>query len=373
MVKRILVTSTDLMMVQFLIPHIKNLSDNGYQVDIACSDVGGRMEEIRDELSSIVSEIHVVRLLRGPASIKNLQGYFDMKTVIKAKHYDIIWTNEPVMGVVTRLAARHTRKKGTKVIYMTHGFHFFVGAPKLNWLIYYPIEKIFSRFSDMIIAINHEDYKIAKKFHAKDVRYIHGIGVNSDRLNIETMKTNIRDELKLPDAAFLLLSAGELNDNKNHSIILRALKLLKDESIHYLICGKGELLEQLQKFTRDLKIEKQVHFLGYRKDVVEICAQADIFLFPSHREGLGLAPLEAMYSGLPLITSRIRGPQDFMEDGRTGFMCDPDDELAFMQAIKQLKTNDELRIRCGLHNKNVVIPFLLDNVKNEILKIFNTL
>ena len=367
--KKILVTSTDLMMIQFLVPHVIHLSQNGYEVDIACSDVGGRMQEVRDALKDAVQNIHVVRLVRSPASAKNLQGYRDMKAIFSKNHYDIVWTNEPVMGVITRLATNKARKKGTKVLYMTHGFHFFHGAPKVNWIIYYPIEKYMSRLTDMIVTINHEDYERAKKFYAKDVRYIHGIGVNTDRLQINELYTNIREELKLPETTMLLLSVGELNHNKNHQVIIQALSLLQDETVHYIICGKGALLDQLQELAKEKRIADQVHFLGYRKDVVEICAQADVFAFPSHREGLGLAPLEAMYSGLPLVTSAIRGPKDFMEDGKTGFMCDPDDVEAFMRAIKCLKEDVILRHKCGKYNKEVVKPFKLDCVKKEIYEI----
>lgn len=371
--KKILITSTDMMMIQFLVPHVIHLSQNSYEVDIACSEVGGRMQEVRDALDGMVNRIHVVRLVRSPASVVNLQGYKDMKTVIAGKHYDIIWTNEPVMGVVTRLAAKKARKTGTKVFYMTHGFHFFDGAPKLNWLIYYPIEKQLSRISDMIVTINHEDYNRAKKFHAKEVRYIHGIGVNTDRLHVEKIHMNIRKELRLPETALLVLSAGELNQNKNHSIVIRALAAINDSSIHYLICGKGALLNQLKELAKELKVEQQIHFLGYRKDVVELCVQADIFVFPSRREGLGLAPLEAMYCGLPLITSNIRGPMDFMKDGTTGFLCDPDDVAAFMMAIKKLQKDVDLRKRCGQHNTEVVKSFLLENVKKEVLNLIDSI
>lgn len=369
--KRILVTSTDLMMVQFLVPHVIHLSQNGYEVDIACSDVGGWMQEVRDALNGVAREIHVVRLVRSPASVKNLQGYRDMKAIFCKNQYDIVWTNEPVMGVVTRLAAKKARKKKTKVLYMTHGFHFFDGAPKVNWLIYYPVEKIMSRLTDWIVTINCEDYERAKKFHAPNVRYIHGIGVNTARLRINGIHTNIREELKIPETAMIVLSAGELNANKNHRVIINALGLLHDQTVHYIICGKGDLLNQLQDLAKEKGVENQVHFLGYRKDVVEICTQADVFAFPSHREGLGLAPLEAMYSGLPLITSSIRGPKDFMENGKTGFMCNPDDAEGFMRAIQRLKEDAELRKQCGQYNQDAVKPFLLGNVKREVLEVVN--
>lgn len=354
------------MMIQFLVPHVINLVENGFEVEIACSEVGGRMEEIRQKLDGYVKVIHTVRLVRSPASLGNLKGYRDMKRVIDTGHYDIIWTNEPVMGVVTRLAARKARKNGTKVLYMVHGFHFYTGAPVLNWIVFYPVEKFASRFCDEIVTINREDYVRAKKFHASFVEYIHGIGVNTERLQ-KKGKNDIRNELNLDKEDFLLVSVGELNKNKNHKVVLYALGQLKDISLHYVICGKGKQLDILKTIAAEQGITKQVHFMGYRKDIVDICSHSDVFVFPSLREGLGLAALEAMYCGLPLVTSRARGLVDIMENGVSGYLCEPNDVRAFANAIANLKADNELRKRMSEWNKEAVIPFCIENAKREVL------
>ena len=368
--KRILITSTDLMMIQFLVPHVIYLSENGFDIEIACSNVGNRIKEIEDKLEGYILNFHIVRLVRSPASLTNLKGYQDMKTVINNGNYDIIWTNEPVMGVITRLAARKARKKGTKVIYMVHGFHFYKRAPLLNWLIYYPVEKFASRFCDEIVVINHDDYFQAKKFHVKSVKYIHGIGVDISRLKQKENAVKVKDELGLSDKEKLIISVGELNENKNHQIIIKALAKLKNPNIHYIICGKGDNYQKLKDMVSSLQLVNNVHFLGYRKDVVNLCKQSDIFVFPSLREGLGLAPLEAMYCGLPLITSNIRGPRDFMENGKTGYLCQVDSEDEYAMAIESLINNDKKRKEFGKYNQQVVKPYCLDNVKTEILKLF---
>lgn len=371
--KRMLITSTDLMMIQFLVPHVQNLAEHGYEVEIACSDVGGRMEEIRSRLQGYVKAIHTVRLVRSPAALINLKGYQDMKKVINSDNYDIIWTNEPVMGVVTRLAARQARKKGTKVLYMVHGFHFYKGAPKINWMLYYPIERFASRFCDEIVTINRGDYSRAKSLNVKRVEYIHGIGINTERLTQSENKSNIRQELHLSEEDFIILSVGELNANKNQQVIIKAISEINDKSIHYLLCGKGDQLKHLQDLSKELKIENNVHFLGYRKDVVDICSQTDVFVMPSHREGLPVASLEAMYCGLPLVTSNIRGLVDVMEDGESGYLCKPDDSEAFAKAIKKIKQHPELQSKMAERNRKAVIPFCVDNTKQEILNLLNSL
>lgn len=364
--KRILVTSTELMMVQFLVPHIIHLSKNGFEVEIACSDVGGRMDEVREKLKDWTKAIHMVRLHRSPVNLDNVNGYREMKRIINENHYDIVWTNEPVMGVVTRLAAQKARKNGTRVLYMVHGFHFYDGAPGLNWMVYYPIEKLMASKADVICTVNREDYKRAQGFNVKRVEYIHGIGINTDRLTPKGKQGSIRVELGLSEDDFLVLSVGELNVNKNQQVILRAIAKLEDRNIHYILCGKGDQRENLGSLAKELGIEDRVHFLGYRKDVVDICSQTDVYVMPSKREGLPVASLEAMYCGLPLVTSNIRGLVDVMEDGVTGYMCNPDDVDGFADGINALKKNCETRKAMSTKNKAIVLPYCIDNTLVEV-------
>lgn len=367
--KKVLISSTDLMMVQFLLPHVVNLSEHGYEVDLACSNVGGRLDEVREKVGSYVRAIHEVRLHRSPLSMINLKGYGDMKDVMRKNKYDVIWTNEPVMGVVTRLCAKEQREQGTKVIYMTHGFHFFHGAPKMNWIFYYPIEKIMARYADTIVTINREDFERAKTFCVQNVEYIHGIGINTDRLSAGNKRGNIREELGIKNDDILVLSIGELNSNKNQQIIIKAIAIINDPKIHFILCGKGDKLDYLKELSCKLGISNNVHFLGYRRDVVDICSQADIYVMPSKREGLGVASLEAMFCGLPLVTSNIHGLKDLNKNGKNGYLLCPTDVDGFAKAIKMFMEHPEKRKEMGIRNKQEVIPFTIEKTKKEILDI----
>lgn len=373
MCKRLLVTSTDLMMIQFLVPHIKYLSENGFDVEVACSEVGGRLDEVRQALEGYAKAVHQVRLVRNPAAPVNLLGYGDMKRLIDDGHFDVIWTNEPVMGVMTRLAARGARKRGTKVLYMVHGFHFYKGAPLANWLAFYPIERTMASRADVIATVNREDYERAKTMRVDRVEYIHGIGLNTARLHGSESRRDIRQELGLAENAFLVLSVGELNENKNHRTIIKAIALLRDPTVHYIVCGKGALLETLQKQAAELGIADYVHFLGYRTDVVDICAQADVFAMPSHREGMPVASLEAMYCGLPLVTSGVRGLADVMEDGVSGYVCPADDADAFAHRIQMLRADPESRKRMAERNREAVKEYCIENTRDEMLSLIRSL
>ena len=365
--KNLLITSPDLMLIQFLVPHVKYLSENGFHVEIACSVVGDRIDDVRAALGGVAKKIHTVRLERSPVSPNNLKGYGDMKRLLEENKYDIIWTNEPVMGVVTRLAARKLRKQGTKVVYMVHGFHFFKGASKLNWMLYYPVERMMAHFCDAIVTMNQEDYDRAQTFRTGSVYKIHGVGVDTKRfhfLHAPDLRIAKRRQLGIPEDAHVLLSVGELTKRKNHEVAIRALKEMENPSIHYVICGKGDLRPYLEKLTVELELTQQVHFLGYRLDVPEMYRMADCFVFPSIHEGLPFALMEAMESGLPIVCSRIRGNVDLIDDQVGGILCDVHSVQEFRNALWQI---------CGLdiekmvaYNRKKLVYFDLDHTTKEI-------
>lgn len=370
--KRILITSTDLMMIQFLVPHVENFAEHGYEIEIACSNVGGYIEEIKKRLKNSVKAVYTVSLVRSPFSLSNIKGYRELRKIILDGAYDIIWTNEPVMGAVTRLVARQSRKNGTRIVYMVHGFHFYSGAPIMNWVLFYPIERILSAFTDYIITLNNEDFKRAKKFPVKHVYYIHGIGADTDRLKKDTVNQDIRKKLQIPEQAFLILSVGELNANKNQKIIIDALSILQDKDIYYVLCGSGKNLKNLQAQSRRYNLQNNIRFVDYRRDIINFYDQADVFVLPSYREGMPIALLEAMYCGVTPVTSDIRGVRDVMKDGITGVICDPKDSKAFAEAIKNLKEDKRLRKGYGENSRKAVKPYMLSLVKDKILGIFES-
>lgn len=369
--KRLLLTCTDLMTIQFMIPHIRYLSENGYSVDLACSVVGDRLEDIKNAVGDI-AKIHVIRLVRSPFSPSNINGYKDLKKVISENRYDVIWTNEPVMGVMTRLAARHVRKDGTKVIYMAHGFHFFKGAPLFNWLMWAPLETFMSRFNDVLVTINYEDYARAKKYmHTPVVEHIDGIGVDFSDRECAVSRDEKRKQLGLSESDIALLSVGELQKRKNHEVIIKALADLNNPNVKYIICGQGVLGNRLLELISSLNLQNQVFLLGYRQDIPEIMNACDIYAHPSVREGLGLASLEAMAFGLPLITSNVQGLPDYVKNGVTGYMCSPKDVTAFSENINKLVCDESLRKKISAENKIQVCKYKVEEIQPVIKNILD--
>lgn len=354
--KHLLLTCTDLMAIQFLVPHVKYLSANGFAVELACSDVGGRMDDLHRALDGI-APIHTVRLVRSPFSPGNAAGFSDLKKIIDGAHWDIIWTNEPVMGVMTRLAAQDARRHGTKVVYMVHGFHFYNGAPKKNWLLYYPVEKACSRLCDMIVTINEEDYRRAQTFHAARVEKIPGVGVNLDRFAPdENTRRAWREKLGLLADDVALLTVGELHRGKNQQCVIEAVAHLKDPRLQYFLCGEGQEKAALRQQAASCGLSGRVHFLGYRQDVAQIMCACDMFVFPSLREGLSRALMEAMATGLPVVCSDIRGNVDLIADGKGGFVV-PNEPNRMAEAIRKLAEDPALRAAMGAYNMQAVEAF----------------
>lgn len=353
----------------FLIPHINMLIDEGHQVDVAFNIE----QEVKPEIYELGCEIHKLPLQRSPFKKDNFRAYKMLKKIIISEGYDLVHTHTPVASAIVRLVCRSLNN--VRVFYTAHGFHFYRGAPILNWLVYYPVEKWLARYTDTLITINKEDYERAKnKFKAKRVEYIPGIGIDFKKISMVEVDRDLkRKELNLPKDAFIILSVGELNKNKNHETIIRAISKLDNPKIHYIICGQGQLEGYLKNISKALKIQNQVHLFGFRRDVSEICKISDLFAFPSCREGLSVALMEAMANELPVVCSNIRGNVDLVYEKVNGFLHDPDDVDGFSKSIICLFNDNNIRNKFGENNKKQVIDYSCTTVLSKISKLYNYL
>ena len=369
MKKILLVATVQSHIAQFHQPLIDYLTEQGYIVDIAAKDNLDTKPNLRLSTSG---NIYNIPFERSPFSLKNITAYRKLKNLIREGSYEVVHCNTPVGGILTRMAARAMRKRGEIiVVYEAHGFHFFKGGSKKNWLLWYPIEKWFSRYTDVLITINQMDYTLAKeKFKAKKVEHIPGVGLDLSRFEGAKKETDIKKEFALSDDSMIVFSVGELNKNKNHKVIIHALALLKDPKIHYFLAGNGPLKEDLQLLAEKLGLADNVHFLGYRRDIPSLLKNADVYAFPSLREGLGMASIEAMATGLPIVTSNRHGINDYSENRKTGFKCDPNDADRFAIGIYTILNDDELRRQMGEYNIGVSKRFTIENSMARMSEIY---
>lgn len=332
MKKALLVATVYGFIASFEQNNIRILQELGYEVWCACN-----MAESDQRLADLGVWTVDVPFERNPFGRKNMIAYKCLKEIIKKEKFNLIHCHTPVGGVLGRMAASACGVD--RIIYTAHGFHFYQGAPKVNWLLYYPIEWWLAWKTDLLITINQEDYERAKRhFHAKKVEYVPGVGVDVAYIcgvvkSIDRRKK--REELNIPQGAFLILSVGELNKNKNHRVVLEALKKLEVADAYYIICGKGVLEQELQSLVESLGLEEKVKLLGYRKDVIEIMACANLYVHPSFREGLPVSVMEAMAVGLPLLCSDIRGNRDLVQDHINGLLVSNGDFIKALDFMYQ--------------------------------------
>ncbi|MBR5808981.1 MAG: glycosyltransferase family 4 protein [Clostridia bacterium] len=315
---------------------IENLIQKGHTVDIATNISQAPVCDCYYEWGC---KVYPISCSRSPLSGGNIKAIRQIKKIVEENNYDIVHCHTPIAALCTRLACIKARKKGTKVFYTAHGFHFYKGAPLKNWAIYYTIEKLCGRLTDVLITINKEDYGLAKKkIKAKKVAYVPGVGIDVDKFKDTSIdKSEKKAELNISEDKMVLLSVGELNVNKNHETVIRAIKDI--DNVHYLIAGEGDLHQRLDDVIKELNLSDRVNLLGFRNDILELCAMTDIFVFPSIREGLPVSVMEAMASGLPCIVTRIRGNTDLVDENGGAFFeaCDIAD---CKRAIEEILNGD---------------------------------
>lgn len=312
---------------------------------------------------------YLIPVARSPLKLQNIKALLKLRKIIENEHYDIIHCHTPMGAVLTRLAAIKARRQGTKVIYTAHGFHFFTGAPRINWLVYYPLERILAKVTDVLITINQEDYQRAKKFSAKKVVYVPGVGVDIDRFKAADNRKEIRKRFGVQDNHYMILSVGELISRKNHEIVLDSIAKLNDSNIIYVICGVGPLENELKQKAKRLGIESQVVFAGYCTNIPEIYRAADIFIFPSLQEGLPVALMEAMAAGLPIIASNIRGNNDLITHKKNGYLLSGGVE-SYKIAIQKLMDSKKRREIFGRQAQKTIQQYSLKVVKDQMEKIY---
>lgn len=320
-------------------------------------------------------KIKNVPISRNPLSKANLIAYKELVGFIKKENIDYIHCNTPTGGILGRLAGKKCNVK--KVIYQAHGFHFYKGSPKLNWMIYYPIEKWLAHYTDALITINHEDYELAKtKLKLRKngkVYYVPGVGIDTTQYALSAKaREEKRIELKLAENDVALISMGDLIERKNYDTAIRAIAEANNPALQYFICGKGSEEENLKALAESLGVSEQIHFLGFRSDIKELLAAVDIFLFTTKQEGLPRSMMEAMASGLPCVASKIRGNTDLLEGTDGGYLCETIDVSAYAEALNHLANDKILREAMGRNNLITIQKFSIETVNEEIRKVYES-
>lgn len=378
MKRALIFAHTASMIFQFNMENIKTLQTMGYEVDVACNPEEGnsmppqKIGEMKQQLAQMGVTLHQLPVPRKVTAIGRIVKSVGLaRKLMNERQYDLIHCHSPVGSVVCRTANRLSKGYGkTRMLYTAHGFHFYKGAPIPNWLILYPVEWVCSHWTDMLITINREDYALAcRKMKAKQVEYVPGVGIDMDAFSsVPVDREEKRRELGIPEDGIVLLSVGELNENKNHETVIRAMAQLNRQDVYYAIAGQGAKKETLEQLAQSLGIGGRVQLLGFRRDIRQLCKSADVFVFPSYREGLSVALMEAMAAQRAVVCSRIRGNTDLIDD-RGGVLFDPNSAESCREALEKILQSD--RQALGQHNGKKVKNFSLTAVQAKMREIYS--
>lgn len=349
----LILTTTSDFLEKFQIENVKILRDMGYCIHYASNTLKAQGIFDEEEVRSMDVRVHSIAIERSPYMFRyNYKALKEIIEIVKENNIKVIHCHTPVGGLLGRLAGAYFKARGLKIIYTAHGFHFYKGAPLLNNTMYYFVEKMMAHFTDVLIVINEEDYKKACKLHLRKggkVYHIPSVGLDREKFKpmSEEEKKEKRKDLGIAENEFFLVSVGELNENKNHVVVLKMLAKLKkqyrDIKIKYGICGDGFYRERMEHWIAQANLTNEVTIYGFKKHVVDIVGCADAMIFPSKREGLGMAALEALSMGIPVLASDNRGTREYMKEGENGYICKYDDVSGFLRGIRKIQrqTMDE--------------------------------
>lgn len=326
---------------------------NGYEVHVATQDSG---------MIPFCDKKHQLAIERLPFKAGNIKAIKQLKNIIEEERFDIVHCHTPMGGLVTRLAAKNARKSGTKVLYTAHGFHFYKGAPIINWLIYYPIEKYLSRYTDCLITINKEDYNRAvnNKFKANRIEHIQGVGVSLERfkpINSEDKK-KLKKEYGYSEDDYIIMYVAELIKRKNQEMLIKAMGTVRQNipRVKLLLVGTGELGEYYKQLVEEYKLTKSISFLGYRKDVEKLLGICDLYVSTSKQEGLPVNIMEAMACNVPVCATKVRGHVDLIQDQISGYLVERKNQNLLTQTImkiyeKQISNSLDIQTRQTITDK----------------------
>lgn len=329
--------SNDIHIKNFHIPYLKFFKDSGFEVHLAS----------RGSMSLPYVDVkYDIQFEKSMLSLNNLLAFSAVKDILKQNHYDIISIHTALAGAIVRSAIIFAGKRNARVIYTSHGYFFWKGAPFTNWVKYLLAEKLSASITDSVIAMNQEDQALAIKYKLCSglVELIPGMGVDLNRFKpSDSVKMQgLRLGYDIPDDDFLIVYPAEMSKRKNHRELLQAFAefLKRVPSGRLFLPGEGFLLDKNKALAKRLGIIDRVIFPGYIDGMEEIYPMCNMAVSSAISEGLPLNIMEAMACGLPIVASRIRGHVDLIEEKINGLLYtsgDRDELVSALLSIYELK------------------------------------
>lgn len=373
MKKVLYITTVSSTVNAFLVNHIKMLINKGYKVDCAFSV----NKPLDNSLIKLGVNQYDIPFSRNPFGIGNIRAFKELMKLQSIKEYDIIHVHTPIAAIYGRLLKLKFPR--LKTIYTAHGYHFFKDSSKLNWLLYYPIEKVMAKFTDVTININKEDYEITKnKLKPKRCYLINGVGLDLSKYKKISNEQILekKNELGISENDFVILMIAEFNKNKNHIQLIKAMEVLRDNypNIRALLVGEGKMIESIRDEISYRKLQNNIFILGYREDINDLINISDIGVLMSYREGLPRNIMEFMACGRKVIATNIRGCRDLLFKESSGTLVKVNDYMETAKAIenyyilndKNFNVLEEIN-KYDINNVNKELANIYDDIYDEII------
>lgn len=324
------------MLREFLLPFGEHFIKLGWHVDALVSDAASC-----EASNAVFNKVWDINWSRNPFDTANFTSAPKrVRDIVLKEGYDIVHVHSPIAAFVTRMALRNV--DGPKVIYTSHGFHFHRGGSKVKNLIFQTLEQLAGPWTDHLVVMNREDEAAAKRLKLVpegQLMYMPGIGVDMTKYDparvTDADLDGIWDELALAGEDRLILMIAEFNPGKRHRDALNAFKQLGQANVVMAFAGVGPLEDEMKALAKELGVEEQTRFLGYRHDIPILLRASTALLLPSEREGLPRSIMEAHCLGTPVISTRIRGVEDLLAND-AGLMTDVGDVTAIAEAMRWL-------------------------------------
>jgi glycosyltransferase involved in cell wall biosynthesis len=335
------VINVDFSLRHFLLPLMRGIRERGHEVVGACAD-GPLLAAVRAE-GFRIEPLPMARSYSPPAQWRALRA---LSQLIARERPDIVHGHMPISGFLARLAAR---RAGVPVVaYTCHGFLFNQPGPWPRRAAALAMEWLGGRLTDVHMTVSEEEAAQARRLciHPRSV----GIGNGRDPARFHpdpATRARIRAELGVPEDRIVVIAVSRLVRHKGHPELLAAMREVNAELWvvgNRLASDHGE---DLEPYFAACGLGERLRRLGYREDVPQLLAAADIFVLPSWFEGLPMSVIEAMLTALPVVASNVSGPREQVEDGLTGRLVPPRDVPALARALAELAADAERRRRMG--------------------------
>lgn len=365
MSKVLFTASTYSHIAQFHLPYLRHFQERGWTVHAAC---GGTPEPL-----AWADEVIHLPLKKSMGAPENFQAAALLRRRIAAEGYDFISTHTSLAAFFTRLAVKGLRRRPA-VANMVHGYLYDEQTPALRRAVLEAAERLTAPQTDLLLTMTQWDYREAERHRlGREVVHIPGIGVDFSRLDGERENPQaLRAAHGIPEDAFVLVYAAEFSKRKSQSVLIRAMARLPETAV-LVLAGDGALRDECMALARELEVADRVVFLGRIQDMASWYALADASVSSSRSEGLPFNVMEAMYMGLPVAASRVKGHVDLLVEGETGLLFPYGDWESCADQVERLMVSPELRQKLAENARASVEQYSLERVRPVVLAQYGTL